>query len=174
MLAVVLIASMLPTFILPVGVGASSSEFGTYERWIRAQLRVAGDSAVEEAIAAATDSRPNSFADFIRAFIRVYVEAAPDRSISRVFLDRDLNQEALLSYLHFRYTQVADDGILTRLYQAKASSTLLLDAKTGWKHGWMAAEVLRRAPTIKASHLSTDRLFIISMRVLSSARSLGP
>lgn len=172
MLAAVLIASTLATFLLPTNRGVKT-QFGTYERWIRAQLRIPVDEAVEQAIAEAA-AQVGSFEEFVSAFLKSYEEIAPGQSTARAFIDRDLSNDALLTYLHLRFTQVVGDFVLLRVYVSKAASTFLSGGKTGWERAISTAELLESAAEFVFAQPSTDRLIIVSMRILSSARSLGP
>lgn len=172
-LAVVLIVSMLPALVVPASRAASGMQFGSYERWIRAQLRIPVDEHVEEAISRAVASRAHSFEAFVATFLEAYEQTAPERPIAQVFTDRDLSDDALISYLQRRYTQVVDDGVLTRTFLAKAAAQSSSTIKAG-KAAHAVPLPSTRVGFEGAMLQNPDDLIVIPFRVLSSARSLGP
>lgn len=174
-LATVLIASMLPTLVVPRARTTGGPHFGTYERWIRAQLRISGDGAVEEAIAAAVAEGADSVREFVAVFLKSYEDAAPGRAIAQVFTERELSTDALISYLQSRYTRVVDDGVFPRSFLATAVNQTVANGQSGASSGIIAAErasSLTRDTAARIAHAGA--VIIIPLRVLSSARSLGP
>lgn len=174
-LAAVLIASMLPTLVVPRARTTGGSHFGTYERWFRAQLRVSGDVAVEEAIAAAVAEGTDSVREFVAVFLKSYQDAAPGRAIAQVFTERDLSTDALISYLQSRYTRVVDDAVFPRSFLTTAVNQTVANAQSGASAGVVAGDrVSSLIRDISARNTLVGALIIIPLRVLSSARSLGP
>lgn len=172
-LAAMLVASMLPTLVVPPARAAGGSQFGSYERWIRAQIRVSSD-VVEKAIAEAVAERTNSLQDFVAAFLESYEAAAPERSIAHVFTDRELSNEALMSYLQRRYTGIVDDAVLSRVYLAKAAHVASSGAQAAGTTG--AFTKVGVTPILSAGPALSQHFehIIISIRKRSSARPLGP
>ncbi len=173
-LGAVLILSLLPTLFIPQAPAAKGAQFGTYERWIRAQLRVPVDDAVAGAIAGAVEARAASLQEFVTAFLASYQEAAPGRSIAQAFTERDLSNDALLTYLQRRYTQVVDDGVLPRLYLSKATPQSFTNGGAPSNVGIVAEAILSLIARNTLASPSNDKFVVVSLRVLSSARSLGP
>jgi hypothetical protein len=174
-LAAVLIASMLPTLVVPRARTTGGPQFGTYERWFRAQLRISGDVAVEEAIAAAVAEGTDSVREFVAVFLRSYEDAVPGRAIAQVFTERELSTDALISYLQSRYTRVVDDAVFPRSFLTTAVNQTVANGQSGASSGVIAGD---RASSlirdIAAGNAHIGALIIIPFRVLSSARSLGP
>ena len=172
-LAAVLALSMLPTLVMP-GTGViAEAQYGTYERWIRAQIRVPVDGAVEKAITEAVERGAESFDSFITAFLDAYSDAAPGQSISQVFTDRDLSNDALRSFLQRRYSQIADAGVVPRVHL----TTFIQHAATAGDSGPLGAFSNARFAADAATPLLTTLVeysVVISFRTLSSAQSLGP
>lgn len=172
--ASVLLLSMLLTLMVPSSGAAADGRYGTYERWIREQLRVPVDAAVEQAIAEAVEVDADSFDRFIVAFLDAFAEAAPDRPLSYAFTERELSGEALISYLQRRYSQVAETGVLPRVFFTTPVQTQALGGKFGVPPS-RAAEVA--IGDLAAGNLATslsEGAFVLSIRILSSARPLGP
>ncbi len=172
--AAVLILSMLPTLIVPTSRAVRDVQLDSYESWIRAQLRIPVEGAVENALSHAVESDAESFDQFIAAFIHAYAEAAPGQPISQVFTDRDLSDDALISFLQRRYSQIAAEGVLPRLYV----TSFVPNVAVGGKSGLAAALTTAGASAVVDSDAFTativERTVVISFRILSSARSLGP
>lgn len=171
-LAAMLIASMLPMLFIPPARAASGSQFGSYERWLRAQIRVSSD-AVENAIADAVADRSDSLQDFVAAFVESYEAAAPDRSIAFVFTERELSNEALISFLQRRYTRVVDDAVLSRVYLTTATSQMTTGQSVGSAGVLSMKEDLHSLSAGLASSPSAG-LVVVPFRERSSARPLGP
>lgn len=172
--AAILLLSVLPTFIIPNNRAAGGAQFGSYEGWIRAQLRIPVDGAVEEAMSSAIESGADSFDEFLAAFLEAYAEAAPGQAISQVFTERNLSDDALISFLQRRYSQVGDEGVLHRVALTSLVQQVAVDGKFGLaaitSHSGMSA--LAAAGPVIAS--LAERTVVISLRTLSSARPLGP
>lgn len=172
-LAAVLALSMVPTLIMP-GTGlAAEAQYGTYERWIRAQIRVPVDGVVEKAITEAVEGGAESFDAFITAFLDAYSNAAPGQPISRVFTDRELSNDALRSFLQRRYSQIADAGVVPRVHV----TTFIQYAATAGDGGPLSAYSTEDVAVDGATFLLTTLVeygVVISFRTLSSAQSLGP
>lgn len=171
-LAAVLIASMLPTLVVPRA-QTGGPHFGTYERWIRAQLRIS-DGAVEKAIAVAVAEGADTVQEFVVAFLKTYEDAAPGRAIALVFTERELSTDALISYLQSRYTRVVDDAVLPRIFLTTAATQTVTNGHAGTSSGILS---VARTALFAQSIASTPRLgafIIIPLRVLSSAHPLGP
>lgn len=171
-LAVLLIGSMLPPLLAPSNRAASSSLYGSYSEWLRAQLLVPADATFERALLGATESKAKSFEQFIDAFFQAYEAHGPDAPVSKAFTGRDLSNEALWSYLQRRYTRIAGEGVLTRLRFAAASGGTFASASAD------AAFAAGSTPSVPISADSwrrrgaTDHL--ISVGTLTSARPQGP
>lgn len=172
-LAVLMTASLLPPVFLHPARGVAKAQFGTYERWIRAQLRIPIDEVVEKAMAEAAASRAPSFEGFVIAFLKSYKEAAPDRSTARAFTDRDLTNDALLTYLQARFTQIVEDGVLVRVYPSTPAS-VASSGEAGIDGGTIRAELFKSHGRISFVPTMVDRFVVVCFRTLSSARSLGP
>ncbi|MEX0747006.1 MAG: hypothetical protein WD275_03330, partial [Rhodothermales bacterium] len=69
LLAVLVIASMMPSLFVPTGSGASAAVGGTYSRWIRAQFRVPTNEAIDAALEKASKSSSSNFEAFVEAFV---------------------------------------------------------------------------------------------------------
>lgn len=174
MFAAVLILSILPTLIVPSSSASSGAQFGSYEDWLRAQLRIPVDHVVERALADAGEAGADTFDAFIGAFLDAYAKAAPGEPISQVFTDRDLSDDALISFLQRRYSQVVDQGVLPRIYLTSLVQNSAVAGKFGQLNSLIevgtspSAKLEGRVPAL------VERTVVISFRTLSSARSLGP
>ena len=172
-LAAVLAFSMLPTLVMPVAGVTAEAQYGTYERWIRAQIRVPVDGAVKKAIAEAVEGEADSFDAFITSFLEAYSAAAPGEPISHIFTDRDLSNDALRSFLQRRYSQLADAGVVPRVHL----TTFIQHAATSGDSGPLSAHSAARVAVNRATSLLMTLAecgVVISFRTLSSAQSLGP
>lgn len=172
-LAAVLAFSMLPTLVMPGTGVAAEAQYGTYERWIRAQIRVPLDAAVEKAIRDAVDGGADSFDAFITAFLEAYSSEAPGQPISRVFTDRELTNDALRSFLQRRYSQIADAGVVPRVH----FTTFIQHAAAAGDGGPLSAFSTAHITVDRATSVLTTLVeygVVISFRTLSSAQSLGP
>lgn len=172
--ATVLLLSMLPTLAVPTNRMAGDAQFGSYERWIRNQIRVPVDAAVEKAIAEAVASDAESFDSFIATFLDAFGEVAPDRPLSQVFTDRELSDDALISFLQRRYSQIADEGVVPRVYVASFIHNLLVSGKSGLDAARKFSADMGRADRGSFMPPVVEKTIVISLRTLTSARSLGP
>lgn len=172
-LAAMLVASMLPTLVVPPTRAAGGSQFGSYEGWIRAQIRVSSD-VVEKAIAEAVAERTDSLQDFVAAFLESYEAAAPERSIAHVFTDRELSNEALISYLQQRYTGTVDDAVLSRVYLSKVTHVASSGAHAAGTSGAFTEAGVTPIISGGPVHPQQDEFIVIPIRKRSSARPLGP
>ncbi len=172
--AVVLILSILPTLMVPSGRASSSAKFGSHEGWLRAQLLAPADDLVDLAIAVAVESGAESFDGFIAAFLEAYADAAPGEPISQVFTDRNLSDDALITFLQRRYSQVVDVGVLPRLYLTSFVQNSAVGGKSG--PSYTPIKTGSFAPHGVEDPLSflAEYIIVISFRTLSSAHSLGP
>ena len=172
-LAAVLILSILPTLMVPSNRASGSAQFGSYEGWLRAQLRIPADEAVERAIVDAVEAGADSFDAFIAIFLEAYATAAPGESISQVFTDRDLSNDALISYLQRRYSQVVDAGILPRVYLTSFVQNPVI-GESGPSDAAVGAGAAALSGFGAALPALIESTIFISLRTLSSARALGP
>lgn len=120
-IACLMLVSLLPALVVPDGFAASESAQSPFEQWVRGQLRVPASEAVDSALKAATKARARTIEQFVAAFLEAYDDGAP---VSRAFTDRELSEEALISYLQRRFHGVAAEGVLPR-HQLVASGTLI-------------------------------------------------
>lgn len=172
-LAAVLILSILPTLMVSSSRGSGGAQFGSYEEWLRAQLRIPADQAVERAIVDAVEAGADSFDAFIAIFLEAYAKAAPGESISQVFTDRDLSNDALISYLQRRYSQVVEAGILPRVYLTSFVQNPVI-GKAGTSDAAIGAGTSAFSFLEAALPTLIESTILISLRTLSSARALGP
>lgn len=176
LLAAVFALSMVPTLIVPAGRAAGGAQFGSYEQWIRTQLRIPADAAVEKAISVALESNAKSFDSFIVAFLEAYAEAAPQRPVSQVFTQRNLSDDALISFLQRRYSQVADEGVLPRVYLTSVMQGLAHSGvdKSGLSEGSISRQYAAPLHLLSALPSTVEKVVVIPFRTISSARPLGP
>ena len=174
LLAGLVILSMLPALFVPSGGGASAAAAGTYSRWIRAQLRVPADEAINAALEKASNSPSSTFESFVEAFLDAYEESRPEQSAAFAFTEDDLSDDALIAYLQRRYTEIGEEGVLPRTYLTTAAGL------SGGTFSTDAAATLIRStgPALKqtaglSGFLSRD-LLAVPLRTLTSARPLGP
>ena len=170
----ILMASMLPAlFVLPSS-AAPGATYGTYSRWVRAQLRVPADASIEAALSRASEERPASLEAFIKAFLNAYEEANPVKSAAFAFTGDDLSDDALVTYLQRRYTRVGDEGVLPRVYLSAAAgaTAALASGDSGAIAGGKATPLSHEYG--RDAILSEEAEFVIPLRTLSAANPLGP
>ncbi|MEX2399275.1 MAG: hypothetical protein WD423_00795 [Rhodothermales bacterium] len=165
-------SSNAPSSRAPLNPAVSSSASSSYADWLRSQLRVPADASVDRALEAAVETRAASITEFVGAFLSAYESDHPDRSAARVFVDRDLSDEALISYLQRRFTEVGGEAVLLRLR--------LIASTTGstWSSGSVSAVPSRISRALHAARPSVSAFLVdavvTSFRSLSPARPQGP
>ena len=174
LIAGILLASMLPAlFVLPSS-AASGATYGSYSRWIRAQLRVPADASFDVAISKASESRPGSLEAFIEAFLDAYERANPGKSAAQAFTDIDLSDDALITYLQRRYTQIGDEGVLPRVYFTTASSAGIAAGQADTCGDAVSESDPQLRAHSGAGTICAEAAIVVSLRTLSSAHPLGP
>ncbi len=168
-----LMASLLPvTFATAVHAAQHTS---SYADWVRLQLRLPADEAVEQALETATESRARSLEAFLTVFVDAYEAQQPERSLAHAFSTHDLSNDALISYLEGRYLRFVGDAVLPRaaLVAAKVASKQVLERGLTSLAALTRIDLSRRAwaATLQPSQAP---VFILSLRVLSAAQPLGP
>ena len=173
-LAGILIASMLPAlFVLP-GIAAPGTTYGSYSRWIRAQLRVPADASIEAALARASEERPASLEAFIEAFLEAFEKANPGRSAAFAFTDVDLSDDGLITYLQRRYTRIGDEGVLPRVYLTTALGAPVAPVSYDGEAAGDGRAATQLHTYEREVILSAEAGVVIPLRTLSAAHPLGP
>lgn len=171
-MATLLVASMLPSLVGSAGQASAMSLQGSYEVWIRSQLRVPADAQIETALEQAAESEASTVKEFIVAFVVAYQKERPNAPAARAFIDRDLTDNALIAYLQRRFTEVAPEAMVPRIRSVVPPVTSSLAAM-----GSMAAVTTSQdvPPALRTTtpHAAQTEL-VIPLRILSSARSQGP
>lgn len=173
-LAGIVVASMLPALFVPAGAGASAVAGGTYSRWIRAQLRVPADEAIDAALEKASKSSSATFEAFVEAFLDAYEESGPEQPAALVFAEDELSDAALIAYLQRRYTKIGEEGLLPRTCLVTAAG------RSGITFSTHAAATFSGSTGPALSHIGkpvgllSGDLLVIPLRTLTSARPLGP
>lgn len=171
--ALLLVGALASTLLAPSSAAGSGSLAGSYGEWIRAQLLVPDDPAADRALkeAEAAEIHARTFEAFVETFLEAYEARRPGVPVARVFIDKDLSNDALISYLQRKYTEIAADAVLPRLclaaptFAPSLSSGSVASSFSGMD-GWERTARLSDAPR-------TDDV-IASLRTLTPARPQGP
>lgn len=169
-----LLASMLASVCTAVTWGGGSS-YSSYANWLRAQLRVPADAALEEALETAAASQARTLDAFLDAFVAAYQAERPAGTLAAAFLGRDLSDDALIAYLESRFQGVGGEGMVPRTTWlsaltsvAKASDRFALDVTAAAAQGAVAAHQAWVAGPKQIVPLAG------LLRILSAASPLGP
>lgn len=172
MVACLLVLSMLPTLVGPASQASGLTAQGAYEVWIRAQLRAPASAELEAALERAAEERSNSIAEFVAALLDAYAEEAPGERAARAFMEQDLTDDALISYLQNRYTEIAPEAVFPRLRPIAPPVATSLNT-TGASGIVTAAAPSASVHYAKSTLLDRTEL-VTPFRILSPARSQGP
>ncbi len=172
LIASLLVVSLLPTLVGQAGQASALSIQGSYEVWIRAQLRVPADADLEAALNRAAESRAANIGEFVAAFLAAYESESPEVPAAHAFTERDLTDDGLIEYLQRRYTEIAPDAVLPRLRSATPPVATSLTSPSP------TAAVDTTAPKVRTVYgavtLRSGTEHVIPFRILSPARSQGP
>lgn len=167
-----LVLSMLPALVAEAGQAPGASLQGTYAEWIRAQLRVPADTGLKKALDTAAQEKASTFEGFLQAFLDAYEAERPDVPMARAFTDRDLTDDALISYLQRRFTEITGEAILPRLCSAVAATPHSL--KASGSSAVVAAPAAAPPANQASSQAASGETVVITVHSLTSARSQGP
>lgn len=172
LIAFLLVVSLLPTLVGQASQASAISVQGSYEVWIRAQLRVPADANLEAALNRAAESRAANIGEFVAAFLAAYESESPDVPVAHAFTERDLTDDGLIEYLQRRYTEIAPDAVLPRLRPATPPVATSLTSPSP------SAGLDTTRPAVRAvlgtATLCSVTEHVVPFRILSSARSQGP
>lgn len=175
LMAAGLVACLLSSVVATGAMGQRRAVGLSYADWVRAQLRVPADDALEAALSEAVSSHPRTLDAFLATFIEAYESRQPQAPLSVAFLSRDLSNDALISYLETRYHGVVGEGMLPRTFFTSA----LVPFTKAPDRPAMMADVLARhvldAP-LTGEALRPEARYRPAgpVRLLSSAQPLGP
>lgn len=170
--ALLLVGAMLPALFAPSSRAASGSLASSYAEWIRAQLKAPAHPSVERALKKAAQADANSFNTFVAAFLEAYEAQYPQESAARAFTDKDLSNDALITYLQRRYTEISGEAVLLRLRVVGTSiNTSSATGSTG-NHAPQPRGVVPVAPGLISAAASDGVL--ATLRTATPARPQGP
>lgn len=148
----------------------------SYAEWLRAQLRVPADAALEEVFDAAVSTKPRTLEAFLDAFVAAYEARHPQAALATAFLPTDgVSNEALVAYLETLFNGVGAEGVPVR---ATFLSMPVPTGKVPDRHD-AAAVVMARPDSPMQVLAPVERLAVVRplvrlIHVLSSAQPLGP
>lgn len=172
LIAGVLVASMLPALIGPASQASAFSLQGSYEVWIRAQLRTPADEVVEEALDRVSEESTSTISEYVSAFVEALAALDPGTSAAKIFTDQKLTDEALIAYLQRRYTEIAPEAVVPRLRPMAAPVASSLMSMGSAATIVPATTFDSFLNSLVVQKRATEH--VLPLRILSSARSQGP
>lgn len=170
--ALLLLGAMLPMALAPTSRAASGSLSSSYAEWVRAQLRMPADAAVEEALHEAAETDARTFRTFAEAFLKAYEARHPLESAAHVFVDRDLSNDALIAYLQRRYTEISGEAVLLRLRLVAAHAGPSFSSGASGTLASHPRNTVSSAPSLFSAQEIDD--VASARRPLTPARPQGP
>lgn len=175
----ILVVGSLLLAVLPTVQAAGRTAVSFYSGWLRTQIAGPSSESVEQALRVAAASEPQSFDEFLAAFISAFEAQNPSRDISDVFSRSGLSREALLRQLEGRFHQIMEHGIppYATLAAGQSPSNTLV-SKSGMPLAGVGCK--DDAPPLPdpVPYLSNpegnERLFVRPIRTLWAALPLGP
>ena len=155
--------------------GAMRPVGAPYAEWLRAQLRLPADAAVEAALDEAMSANGRTLEAFLAAFVAAYETQRPQASLAASFVTHDLSNDALIAYLESRFNGVGAEGVPVR---AAFNPMLAPAGKSPDRADAGAFLVVLQATSLSATvfvrRAGVVRPFVRLLRILSAARPLGP
>ena len=154
--------------------GHSHRPTDAYANWVRAQLALPADGAVEAALQAAADEGAVSLHAFLQAFATAYEAQEIAQPLAHLFGAQTGSTAALITYLHGRYARVVGEAVLPRLVATTSLTQSVSETRTLF--GVLSAAYRAEGPThpAVAAVSAPARLVPVPIRLLSAARPLGP
>lgn len=172
-LVAMMLTSLVPLVVTPTAQEALHRSTTSYSDWLRAQLRVAPDAAIEAAFSEAEDARARTPHAFVEAFVEAYAAQHPAEALAGAFSALNLSHEALIAFLQGRIARLAGQALLPRV--------LLLSAHVPANANTQRLEpglltVSRVTITLQAvAQRAVDVWPLVAgVRILSAAQPLGP
>lgn len=171
-LVVLLLASM--GTLLAGTTGQSRRPTDAYADWVRAQLALPADGAVEAALEAAADEGAVSLHLFLQAFAAAYEAQEVAQPFAHLFGAQTGSTAALITYLHGQYARVVGEAVLPRLVATAALAQSVSETRTLLGALSAACRAQRPSHLAVAAATAPARLVPVPIRLLSAAQPLGP
>lgn len=173
-MAALLVASLLPvTFATAMQAARPTDSFGD---WVRGQLRVPADAAVERALDAAEAQRAGSLEAFLHVFVEAYEAEAPGQPLADIFDAPARSNESLITYLASRFRGLVADALPPRTALQAAQTAQALTPERSGPAGSALLDVRRviLPSWARAMPLAPAPRFVVAVWQLSAAQPLGP
>lgn len=147
----------------------------SYADWVRQQLLNPTSELAETALSEATAKDPLSLQAFLEAFLEAVEAEQPHASPANLFVEYELSNDALITYLQGRFSRVVGEAVLTRITIGVASpSHNSLSLKHQSSPGTWAKPAFQALATKSETLNPAFRLVKIPLRWVLTAQPLGP